>query len=116
MMSDGHFAGVRQHIDAGLAGFRGQQPDTLKGFNALHAAAFQPGALDEATWDLTALAMSVATRRKPCVVFHTPGALKAGATREQIMEMPGDAVLMGGGPSLMYAAKAVQAVNEETAA
>lgn len=112
LLSDGHFADVRQHINAGLAGFRGQQPDTLKGFNALHAAAFEPGVLDKATKELIALAISVATRCEPCVAFHTPGALKAGATREQIMEMLSVAVLMGGGPSLMYAAKVVQAVEE----
>jgi AhpD family alkylhydroperoxidase len=114
-MSDGHFADVRQHINAGLAGFRGQQPDTLKGFNALHAAAFEPGALDKATKELIALEISVATRCEPCVVFHTPGALKAGASPEQITEMLSVAVLMGGGPSLMYAAKVVQALEEEDA-
>ncbi len=88
MMSDGHFAGVRQHINAGLAGFCGQQPDTLKGFNAPHAAAFQPGALDEATRELIALAISMATRQEPCVAFHTPGALKAGATGSRSWRCP----------------------------
>lgn len=46
----------------------------------------------------------MAARSEPCVAFRTPGA--------QIIEMPGIAVLMVGGPSPMYAAKVVQAVDD----
>jgi alkylhydroperoxidase/carboxymuconolactone decarboxylase family protein YurZ len=43
-------------------------------------------------------------------------ALKAGATRKEIVEAIGVAVLMGGGPATVYGAEAFEALNQfETA-
>lgn len=40
---------------------------------------------------------------------HHQGALADGATREEIIEIVGVAVLMGAGPALMYGAEAYEA-------
>ena len=45
-----------------------------------------------------------------------PAAMRLGATREEIMEILSVTVLMGGGPSLMYAAHVMEVVDEELAA
>jgi alkylhydroperoxidase/carboxymuconolactone decarboxylase family protein YurZ len=42
--------------------------------------------------------------------------LKAGATKEEIAETIGVAVMMGGGPSVVYGAQALEAVGQVTAA
>jgi len=87
-------------------------PGTARGFAALHRAAVEDGALPTATKELIALAVSVATHCEPCLAYHVHDALRAGATREQLAEAVGVAVMMGGGPALMYAAEALLAVDQ----
>lgn len=61
---------------------------------------------------VAALAISVAMRCDACVAFHAEAAVKRGATREEIMETMGMAIYMGAGPSVMYAAQAVEAYDQ----
>ena len=51
-----------------------------------------------------------------CIGFHVDALVKLGATRAEVDEALGMAVYMGGGPSLMYAADAIAAWEEFTAA
>ncbi len=53
-------------------------------------------------------------RCEPCIAYHAEGAIKAGATRDQVAETLAMAVYMGAGPSVMYAAKALEAVDQFT--
>ncbi|QXL83309.1 carboxymuconolactone decarboxylase family protein [Comamonas sp. NLF-1-9] len=87
-------------------------PDVIAGFNAMGKAALAPGVLDAKTKELIALAIGVAARCDGCLGFHTQALARLGATREEVNEMLGVAVYMGGGPSLMYAANAVAAFDE----
>jgi AhpD family alkylhydroperoxidase len=83
------------------------QPDAAKGFQALTKAAKSPGTLDVKTLEFVALGIAVADRCEPCIAFHVEALIKAGATRNEIGEVLSMCVQMGGGPSLMYAAKAL---------
>jgi AhpD family alkylhydroperoxidase len=112
-MTDKPWAALRRRITAANAALKTAQPDTLKGFNLMHGQATAAGALDPRTKELMAVALSVASRCDPCIAFHVPAALRHGATREQILETLSVAVMMGGGPSLMYAAHAIEALDEE---
>jgi len=87
-------------------------PDTMSAFSALAKAALAPKALDTKTKELLALGISVAIRCDACVAFHAEAAVKHGATREEIMETMGMAIYMGAGPSVMYAAQAVEAYDQ----
>ena len=62
------------------------------------------------------MALSVAARCDPCVGFHLQALVKLGATRAELADVLAMAVYMGGGPSLMYAAKASAAFDEFSAA
>ena len=115
-MTDQSYAALRKRITRANAGLRSSQPDTLKGFNLMHAQAMGEGALDPKTKELVAVALSVGSRCDPCIAFHVPAALRHGATREEIMEVLSVAVMMGGGPSLMYAAHVIDAMEEELGA
>ena len=75
-----------------------------------------PGALDEKTKELIAMAIGVANRCDACLGFHAKALVRLGATPEEFREMLGVAVYMGGGPSLMYAANAMAAYEEFAAA
>ena len=87
-------------------------PEVMKAFSAMAAAATAGGALDTKTKELIALAIAVAIRCDGCVAFHAKAAVEQGATREELMETMGMALYMGAGPSLMYAAQAVEAFDQ----
>lgn len=95
---------------------RAGTPDVMKGFSALARAALEPKALDAKTKELIALAIAVAVRCESCVAFHAESAVKRGATRDEVMETMGMAIYMGAGPSVMYAAQAVEAYDQFSAA
>ena len=94
----------------------GGAADVMKGFSAIARAALAPQALDAKTKELIALGIAVAVRCDACVAFHAESAVRRGATREEVMETMGMAIYMGAGPSVMYAAKAVEAFDQFTAA
>ena len=110
------YTDLTRGISAELGRLRGEIPDTLQAFSALGKAACAEGALDKKTKELIAMALSVAARCDPCVGFHTQALVKLGATRAELAETLAMAVYMGGGPSLMYAAKTSAAFDEFSAA
>lgn len=86
-------------------------PDTLSAFGTLTQAASKDGALDKKTKELMAVAISICIRCDGCIAYHTYSAIKAGATREEMSETIGLAIEMGGGPSTVYGAEALQAYD-----
>ena len=98
-------------MSAPLKELRGGAADVMKGFSAMARAALAPNALDTKTKELIALAIAVATRCDACIAFHAEAAVKFGASREEVMETMGMAIYMGAGPSVMYAAEAVEAYD-----
>jgi AhpD family alkylhydroperoxidase len=95
-----------------LRGVRSGIPDVMKGFSATAQAALKANALDTKTKELLALGISVAVRCDPCIAFHSEAAVKQGASREEVLETIGLAIYMGAGPSVMYAAKALEAFDQ----
>lgn len=87
-------------------------PDTTKAFAALAAAATASGALDAKTKELIALAISVAVRCDGCVGFHAKAAHSQRASRQEVLETIGMAIYMGGGPSFIYGAQALEAFDQ----
>lgn len=87
-------------------------PETMKGFSQMAAAATKDGALDPKTKELIALAIGVAVRCDGCIAFHAKAANKHSAGRDEILETLGMAVYMGGGPSMVYAAQALDAFDQ----
>jgi AhpD family alkylhydroperoxidase len=95
-----------------VAALRKAQPGPMQCFSELAKASMSPGALDTLTKELVALGISVAIRCEPCIAFHARAAVRAGATDAQLAETMGTAIYMGAGPSVMYAAKALDATNQ----
>ncbi len=87
-------------------------PETFSGFAKLHIAATRDGALSAKTKELMALGIAIVTHCDGCIVYHMDAVLKAGATRAEIMECIGVAILMGGGPAIMYACEALKALEQ----
>ena len=105
---------IAKNLSASVGQLRKGIPDTMNGFAALAAAATADGSLDPKTKELIATAISVAVRCDGCIASHTKAAEKNGASREEILETLGMAVYMGGGPSVAYAAQALDAFDQFT--
>lgn len=100
-----HIAGLMQELG-------GEIPDVMSGFGQLHKAAAKPGALPTSTKELIALAIAITVRCDGCIAYHVRDALQAGATRAEIVEAIGVAIMMGGGPSVVYGSEAYEALNQ----
>ena len=85
---------------------------TMSGFGKLHRSSMEPGTLDGATKELIALAIGITSHCDGCIAFHVHDALRAGATRPQIEEAIGVAVMMGGGPAAVYGSDAFTALAQ----
>lgn len=91
-------------------------PTVTRAFAGVSSVVKTDGALDVKTKELIAVAIAVADSCEPCMAFHIEVLIGAGGTREELGEALGMAVQMGGGPALMYAAKAMDAYDELSAA
>ena len=103
---------LTKELTGDLKHLRGGAPEVMKAFSAIAQAALAPAALDVKTKELIALAIGVAVRCDDCIAFHVKAAVQHGATREELMEVMGMAIYMGAGPSVMYAAQAVEAYDQ----
>lgn len=92
--------------------FRKESPDTLNAFLSLHKAAFAPGAMETKYKELIAVAIAINVRCDGCIGSHVESAVRAGASREELVETINVAILMGGGPAVIYGTQALAAVDE----
>jgi AhpD family alkylhydroperoxidase len=106
---------ITKDLSKSLTELRQGIPDVTKGFSQLARAATQDGALDKKTKEFVALGIGVAVRCEGCIGFHIKTLITLGATREEILEVLGMTIYMGGGPSMMYAAEALAAFDEFSA-
>lgn len=89
-----------------------EMPGVMQGFGALHEAALKPGALDTKTKELIALAIATTVRCDGCIAYHVHDSLQAGASKQEVAETVSVAILMGGGPSVVYGIEAMQALSQ----
>lgn len=95
-----------------IATLRRELPQTMQAFSGLARAASAPGRLDLRTKELLAIAIGIAARCEGCIGFHVKAALAAGASREEVLEAVGMAIYMGAGPSMIYAAETLRALDQ----
>lgn len=87
-------------------------PNVMKGFGALHKASTTTGVLSSKVKELIALGIAITVRCDGCIAYHVHDALKSGATSEEIQEVIGVAIMMGGGPSVVYGCEAMEALDQ----
>ena len=107
-----HYPTITKNLSGNLASLRGNIPDVAKGFSALAAAATKDGTLDKKTKEFIALAIGVVKQCDGCIGFHAKALVELGATREEVSEILGMCMYMGGGPAFMYAADALLAYDQ----
>ena len=101
---------------AGFQKLRTDAPDVARAFGGLHVAMMKPGNLSTLEKELIALAVGMTQGCTDCIWLHAEGSVKAGATREQVIEAAGVAVLMGGGPAFVRMPDVLKALDHLQAA
>ena len=81
-------------------------------FNLQESILYKEGALSIKEKEFIALAIAVSMGCEYCIYAHTAGAMKSGATEEEILEAASIAVYMQGGPGLTYLKYVFNALEE----
>ena len=95
-----------------LKSLYGAIPATAQAFNNLGKSVKEGGVLDFKTKEFIALGIAVADRCEACILLHVEALVKAGATRAEISDVLAMTIQMGGGPSMMYASKALASYDD----
>lgn len=106
------FPAKYRDLQATLGKMARELPGPTAGFAHLHKEATASGTLGTKYKELMSLAISIVLRCDDCITYHIHDALKAGATRAEILETLGVAIMMGGGPAVMYACEAFDALQQ----
>lgn len=85
---------------------------TVTGFGGLFTKTMAEGTVSVLNKELIALGIAVAKQCVPCIRLHVQKCLGAGATREQIIEAAGVAVMMGGGPAYTHIPFVINALDD----
>ena len=106
------YVGVHEHLEKRLGQLAREIPLPYGGFARLHRKALEDGALSSKVKELMALAISIVIGCDGCIAYHMHDAIAAGANREELMETVGVGLFMGGGPGSIYAAHALEAIEQ----
>ncbi|QEE14575.1 carboxymuconolactone decarboxylase family protein [Promethearchaeum syntrophicum] len=79
-----------------------EDPSWMNSFQSFLKATKKDGALSSKMKEIIGLAVSVKAQCERCIPWHVKNALDLGATKAEIIEAAQVAVVLGGGPSLMY--------------
>ena len=70
------------------------------------------GELDMKTKELVALAIAITKQCDGCVAAHARGAARRGASRSEVAEVAGVAIMMNGGPGTVWGPRALEAFDQ----
>jgi AhpD family alkylhydroperoxidase len=103
---------LRNQLEERLAQLGKEIPGPMTGFARLHRKGVEEGALSSKVKELMALAISIVVGCEGCIAYHVHDAIQAGANRSELLETVGVGLFMGGGPGSIYAAHALEAIDQ----
>ena len=106
------YPNLYEHLKKWSAKLTRELRGPMSAFAQLNGATTAPGALDAKTKQLIALGIGITARCEGCIAYHVHDALRAGAARQEILETIGISILMGGGPAVVYACEALEALDQ----
>ena len=87
-------------------------PDTFEGFNLMGKEAKKNGIVDEKTKEFVALGIAISTRCESCIGMHVEALIRLNTSKEELVEILAMCSYMGGGPSITFSAKALEAFEQ----
>jgi AhpD family alkylhydroperoxidase len=112
MMMD--WAAYTGQINAAVQEMRAANPDLIKAYAGLSHANQNAKHLDVKTRELIALAVAVSLRCDGCINAHTDQAIRAGASKDEIVDALGVAIMVNAGAALVYSARTIDAFDVKT--
>ncbi len=103
---------IRDELRGPARQLRDEIPDVFRAYGELARAATAEGELSSATKEFAALAIALIKQCDGCIVAHLRNLVRLGATRRQVAELCGVAVLMDGGPATVWGPRALAAYDE----
>jgi AhpD family alkylhydroperoxidase len=107
-----NYVELYQSLEERLAQLGNEIPGPMTGFARLHKKAVEDGMLSRKVKEMMALAIGIVVGCEGCIAYHVHDAVEAGATRQELLETIGVALMMGGGPGSIYAAHALDAIEQ----
>ena len=107
-----NYVEMHKTLEDHLAQLGSEIPGPMTGFARLHKKAVEEGVLSSKVKEMMALAISIVVGCEGCIAYHVHDAVAAGATRQELLETIGVGILMGGGPGSIYAAHAMDAIEQ----
>jgi AhpD family alkylhydroperoxidase len=111
-MNEKTYPELYDHLRGLMGKLAKESPGPFGTFSQLHNKSLTEGALTSKVKELMCLAIGIAVHCDGCIAYHVHDSLKAGATREEVVETIGVALMMGGGPAAVYAAMAMEALDQ----
>jgi AhpD family alkylhydroperoxidase len=91
---------------------KAQANPMMSGFAGLFSKTMAEGVLTVKEKELVAIGIAVAKQCEPCIKLHVQKCLNAGASRQEILEASGVAVMMGGGPAYTHIPMVIETIDE----
>lgn len=108
---------ITEELHEGMATLGEAIPETMGAFSkVMEGAAGKDGALPVKTKELIALSIAISLRCDGCIGHHAKAVIEAGASRQEVADTIAVAVMMGGGPSVVYGVEALRAFDQLQAA
>jgi AhpD family alkylhydroperoxidase len=104
--------GYLKQLTATIGQIAAASPEIVRGYRVISDAGQKTGKLDAKTRELIALGVAVTRQCDGCITVHTDAAVKAGASREELIEALGVAV--NAGAALVYSARTLDAFTAKT--
>lgn len=101
-----------RNLEERMAKLGTEIPGPMTGFARLHKKAVEDGVLSRKVKEMMALAIGIVVGCEGCIAYHVHDAVDAGATRPELLETVGVGLMMGGGPGSIYAAHALDAIDQ----
>ncbi len=111
-MNEKTYPELYDHLRRLMGELAKESPSPFGAFSQLHHKSLEDGALSTKIKELMCLAISIGVHCDGCIAYHVHDALKAGATREEVVETISVAIMMGGGPASVYGAMAMDALDQ----
>lgn len=106
------YSEMLSEVNKSMENYAKASPKMMGAFMKLHHQGSSKGALLPKHKELIALGIAIRTQCEGCILSHISEALKAGASHNEIVETIDVAVYMGGGPCVIYGAKAFAVLQE----
>lgn len=104
---------ILAELNSGMGSLAGSNPAAWETFSNFCGQALADGVVPAKYKELIAIGIAVYSRCEYCIVAHANAALKAGCTRQEILEAATAATAFGGGPTMAYSSAVLVAALDE---